>query len=556
MMTWTQLQNQLNNSYQNLVNKLILGTLSDKDMIIISSLTEKWLLEQNTIQGTYKASLDQNLKIFNRGKIKALKDELNAISDFDETIIMTKLNKYNNQWLDVETKLIKNNINTNRDYEQFLKQKDRGYVIEWVATKDEKTRDSHRAMDGVRKKVDDPFWQIHGMPGTAANCYDKDTRVYTNTGLKYFYDLKEEDLILSLNPDTQNVEYLKPINYIKKYEETILEYKNENFHISASKNHQMFYIPRWDIDSKKDDKIFKKCDFKDIPNRAYIYKTSKYDNINDDVIINGVKWKQESLAKLMGWYLSEGSTTKIKDKENVIQSKISQSKYLELLIEDSKEFEHNWHIANDYIGCNDKRITEYLNKFGKSDEKWIPEEIKNMSRDNIKLFLNRYMLGDGSFSNKELGTGCIYTSSERMMNDLIEIVIKSGYSVSISKSNRKGKEVKHRNDIYTTNHDIYNIFVNINEYNMIKKKEIEEVSYSDYVYDVELPKNHILLVERSGKLYWSGNCRCTYRMIKADEKGDIAKEVYEENDSIDLKNIYSNGVIFGDENRFIKYGEK
>ncbi|WP_408954741.1 minor capsid protein [Natroniella sp. ANB-PHB2] len=39
---------------------------------------------------------------------------------------------------------------------------------------------------------------------------------------------------------------------------------------------------------------------------------------------------------------------------------------------------------------------------------------------------------------------------------------------------------------------------------------IKRVDYSGMVYDVELPKWHILLVRRNGKTVWSGNCRCAW----------------------------------------------
>lgn len=38
----------------------------------------------------------------------------------------------------------------------------------------------------------------------------------------------------------------------------------------------------------------------------------------------------------------------------------------------------------------------------------------------------------------------------------------------------------------------------------------KEIDYNDYVYDVELPKWHVLLVRRNGKVVWSGNCRCDW----------------------------------------------
>ena len=39
--------------------------------------------------------------------------------------------------------------------------------------------------------------------------------------------------------------------------------------------------------------------------------------------------------------------------------------------------------------------------------------------------------------------------------------------------------------------------------------EVEEKDYNDYVYDVEVDKNHTILLRRNGRVYWGSNCRCT-----------------------------------------------
>ena len=45
----------------------------------------------------------------------------------------------------------------------------------------------------------------------------------------------------------------------------------------------------------------------------------------------------------------------------------------------------------------------------------------------------------------------------------------------------------------------------------------ELVDYSDMVYDVELEKNHVLLVRRGAQVVWSGNCACFWEAIKSGD---------------------------------------
>jgi len=61
--------------------------------------------------------------------------------------------------------------------------------------------------------------------------------------------------------------------------------------------------------------------------------------------------------------------------------------------------------------------------------------------------------------------------------------------------------------------------------------EKKRVRYNDFVYDVEVEKNHIILTRRNGKVVWGSNCRCytTYifrqNLFTKDELGKLKREV-------------------------------
>lgn len=46
--------------------------------------------------------------------------------------------------------------------------------------------------------------------------------------------------------------------------------------------------------------------------------------------------------------------------------------------------------------------------------------------------------------------------------------------------------------------------------------DVDRVNYNGMVYDVELPKWHILKVRRNGIEAWSGNCRCTWTLTQRE----------------------------------------
>jgi len=157
-------------------------------------------------------------------------------------------------------------------------------------------------------------------------------------------------------------------------------------------------------------------------------------------------------------------------------------------------------------------------QFGKSNEKFIPENIKKLSPKLIRIFLDAFRLGDGSTTQRKDIEGyktqperTYFTSSDKLSSDIGELILKVGNYPSYSIQKTKGKSIKHKNGTYSTNFDLHTIRENIRRQSVfIKNKygKIEKQKYNGKVYDVELPKWHVLYVRYNGKCFWSGNCRC------------------------------------------------
>ncbi|MDD4990293.1 MAG: aminotransferase class III-fold pyridoxal phosphate-dependent enzyme [Candidatus Pacebacteria bacterium] len=98
--------------------------------------------------------------------------------------------------------------------------------------------------------------------------------------------------------------------------------------------------------------------------------------------------------------------------------------------------------------------------------------------------------GDGTFEKGRMRK--FYSSSKRLIDDMQEIFLKLGFSTTISTytSNGFAKGTIHH--------------LNIGTERIIGSRPIE-INYKGYVYCVTVP-NHIILVRRSGKIVWSGNC--------------------------------------------------
>jgi len=364
-------------------------------------------------------------------------------------------------------------------------------------------------------------------PPAHPNCFDKYTEVYTDNGWKFFKDLDENDKIWSLKPNNLTSEFVKYKNFVKYKADKIVEYSGRSFNLANTLNHNQFVKFRIKNKGRKDAGYFKLIQEDELPNNDFSF----YSGINwlgkntEFIRIGRHNIDAVSYCRFMGWYLSEGSA--VKRGEKWYQISISQKKYKDMVIEDLNRLPIKIQIGKETISFNDLDFGKYLLKFGKSNEKFVPKEIKKMSKELIEQFLETYLLGDGSYKEGKIwkgfkfsGQGSYFTSSKRMADDIGELIMKIGKKPSFKLSKCKGKKIKFKNGEYKINNNIWKISEckNVNTDRNRLKKEIRD--YDDYVYDVELERNHILLVRRNGKVVWSGNCRCDITPVFTKEELD------------------------------------
>lgn len=365
------------------------------------------------------------------------------------------------------------------------------------------------------------------------NCYKKDVEVYTNEGWKLFKDLNKTELVATINPETLELEWQKPYNYIEySYKGKLINFKSKNIDISVTPDHRWFVkMSNGDNYKKKKSKKYRFITSNDIINPSRTYKSkeeikefnfsrnygipikAKYNNVLENIIdIDGIIFSQEEYAILMGYYLSEGNCTKDRYQINISQYKHKDKMYCDLV---NMLNRNNINIRKSKCGIefNNKKLHRYLNKFGKSFEKYLPKELKELNKKSLNLFIDAYILGDGNvkINNKLKGQKkdsigrVIFTSSKKLADDLCEVILKAGYSISYKLLPYKGKLVHHRNGDYVGNYDIWKISIKNGE--VVRRYKLLDEEYDDKVYCVSVP-NETLLVRANGKVLFSGNCRC------------------------------------------------
>lgn len=349
-------------------------------------------------------------------------------------------------------------------------------------------------------------------------CYDKETKVMTSEGFKYFKDVTYADSVLTLNDDNI-MEFNHPCNIIKKFEKNLLHFKNQQVDIMCSKEQKLLVGYKRTQWGDKDKGKFVDIDFisaEDINSklikrqcRHFIRKSGGkwIGQKNPYVCINGRYYDTKSFARFMGWYLSEGNV--IYDAESRISRRdytidicqMEKSVYRSEIVDCiTKISSKNINQYTDRISFCDKELSSYLMQFGKCGKKFVPQFIKDADIEIIECFLLSYIKGDGSFK-KHNGAFSIFTSSHKMKEDLSEILVKTGKAFTVFE--QLERDVKINNKIYRANK-----LWQIQSYplkwwaNLPPAKIVE---YNDYVYDITVP-NHRIFIQRNGKACWSSNC--------------------------------------------------
>ena len=55
--------------------------------------------------------------------------------------------------------------------------------------------------------------------------------------------------------------------------------------------------------------------------------------------------------------------------------------------------------------------------------------------------------------------------------------------------------------------------------------KIEIKPYNGFVYDIEVDRNHTLLVKYGSCVHWNSNCKCDFRAIIPEMGDEVQKEV-------------------------------
>jgi UDP-glucose 6-dehydrogenase len=353
------------------------------------------------------------------------------------------------------------------------------------------------------------------------NCYSADTEVLTDNGWKNFSDAGHDDEVLALNPETMIPEWVKPNKWVSRlWDGEMIHFHSSKDDILVTPNHNMFMGKQtsyrspqldgnqwgysWGLMAAED--VVKRSGF------VFQRSTEWHNDSPNTIALAGIEIPTAIYVQFMAWYLSEGCCSS----GRIIISQdrdVNADKYE--MINEVFTVIHSLYPGNNKL-CEGKagmsllwkELAQELSIYGKSFDKFIPETIKTLGTDMIRLFLDIYNLADGSAMGTTRFNGTVEndrrykyyaSSSDQMAADLGELIIKIGRfpSYRTTESELSNKPC----------HLIYELVGNTSNYQKSSSVglKFDRINYSGQVYCAMLPKYHVFMTRRNGKCTWQGN---------------------------------------------------
>lgn len=357
-------------------------------------------------------------------------------------------------------------------------------------------------------------------------CHDDKTEVMTEDGWMAFRDVSEGTRLMTMDPVTRGVEFLRPVRLIRRaYRGEMFEYKCPGSDFCVTPGHRMLWQRRhvngtgpvygpWQL-TRMDELAARKS-------VSYMTRSFRWDAPDvPEFLIPALRTERKSYPsrpvpmddwlRFLGWYFSEGHLTKAKNKR-VYGIGITQKD--PAVLEEIRALCVRLGFS---VGVAKSASTPQVVVFGAHVSRWcaqfgmtclekrLPAFIGKLSSRQIGVFLDTYLRGDGYTNTPDRDV--FYTSSSLMAGDLQELILKTGVDSMVNVRRLAGVRSVICGHVAVSSVDGYSV----SRSRRMKKikfnpRHLKTVDYDGVVYCAELPRHHVLLTRRNGKVLWSGNC--------------------------------------------------
>lgn len=357
-----------------------------------------------------------------------------------------------------------------------------------------------------------PLWADDRWP---MECHDGETEVLTRDGWVLFSELSGDELLATVNLDTDTLEYQKPTKLVARRHvgEMVRFEGRQKLDALVTPQHRMVVYPAH--------------------SHTPVVKAAANINRSDLVKMSAANWvgvnpqlpeflagvDSEAFAEWLGFYIAEGHCAARRTKRNgprswqvtITQKKPAGRVYYERLLERLPFHTHPYRRRCGSYTISSKSLWTYLRDFGTSAyTKRVPQWIKDAPQRHIKAFLRGYIAGDGHES-PDTGQITSCTASPMLADDLQELWLKAGKSASLHRREPVSCVLSEPGrDSRTVTSGVLTI-VGVRERTRASLKSGRdtlyrtESGYDDMVYCATVP-NGTLVTRRNGKTIITGNC--------------------------------------------------
>lgn len=358
-------------------------------------------------------------------------------------------------------------------------------------------------------------------------CYDPQTEILTKDGWKLVGEVGVGELIASLNPETDEIEWV-PAVATHRYEHTGPMYRLETIAVDllVTDNHRLYA-------KKKRSERYELLEARSLFGKSYKQKRNGIWNggrspefvvlpaltVSDKRLKSGERYlpelrvPAETYAMLLGMFLSEGSLFDESGKQGI---DICQEKEpnRQQMIEALDAAGIKYQLKPDRVRIFDRQwYTHFRNNCGLlSHYRKMPRKVFNWDRDLLEVLYEWMMWGDGC---RKPNNHRYTTVSQQLADDMQVLCLLLGLSANIATEDEQirfisGKAYQarrvYRISIYRARNEPETRRRPSRSAGHKQKWQVETwVQYSGDVYCVTLAKNHVMYVRRNGKPVWCGN---------------------------------------------------
>jgi len=336
------------------------------------------------------------------------------------------------------------------------------------------------------------------------DCMDSKTEALTKRGWLTHDKIKKTDEFLTLNPNTELLEWHK-YTHFHKYTVKDLEMVRINtrdFDFFGTDNHRFFVQGRRN----------KKYSFKPASEFAKQWWGNEYIPMAGTFGLPPYKISNNLIA-LIAWIMADGWIEK--NKRIRIGQRQEKSNYIRNILKneniDFSEIINKTKRNGDKVDgkivkkrknfitfeIKDKKVKRLIIKLLKGNKHKIPDFMWKVSDSQFEIFLKNFMLADGTSNRK--GSGLIFQKNKKFINDMQALCAMHGYRSSpYVYSNTYG--IQRRLNVCKRTG------MRFNSPRKISKKE----KYTGIIWDITIPNGNFM-VRRNGKSYFTGNSKWAAR---------------------------------------------